>query len=87
VIKNCEFIIGWVEDTLMSFLDLHKGPIAFVHFDMDVYEPTKFVLEAISERLLPGTIILFDEFHGYTGWKFHEKKPWKKLSQLVDINS
>jgi|LakMenEpi03Aug12_release.lakeMendotaPanAssembly.Ray.scaffolds.fasta_scaffold26399_1 hypothetical protein len=73
-IKNCEFIIGWIEDTLDEFLDSHPGPITFVHFDLDVYQPTKFALEAISNRLIPGSIIMFDEFHGYPGWKFHEKR-------------
>lgn len=80
-IDNCDFIVGWVEDTLPEFLKLHQEQIAFVHFDFDVYPPTKFALEAISGRLMPGSIILFDEFHGYPGWRHHEKRA---LEEILD---
>jgi len=74
-IPGCEFVVGWIEDTLPNFLSDHVDEqIAFVHFDLDVYKPTKFALESIREKLQPGCIIMFDEFHGYAGWEFNEKK-------------
>ncbi len=73
-IPNCTFVVGWVEDTLEDFLEQHPSEINFVNFDFDVYQPTKFALSRIVDRFVPGTIVLFDEFHGYPGWQFHEKK-------------
>jgi hypothetical protein len=78
-IKNCEFVVGWVEDTLDKFLNIHQEVVNFAHFDLDVYEPTKFALSAISDRLVPGSIVMFDEFHGYPGWEFHEKKALEEV--------
>ena len=70
----CKWTIGWIEETLEPFLKSNSGSIAFAHFDFDVYEPTKYALQLIRSRLRRGSIIIFDEFHGYPGWKFHEKR-------------
>ena len=64
--------MGWVEETLPVWLAHHPGTITFAHFDMDVYKPTRFALERIAPRLQHGSLLLFDEFHGYPGWQFHE---------------
>jgi hypothetical protein len=45
--KNVIPIIGWVQDTLLPFLEKNKPGINFVHMDMDTYESTKFVLTKI----------------------------------------
>ncbi len=72
---NAELVVGWVEDTLEAFLRRHaKKKVAFLHIDMDVYPPTAFVLRKTRQICVPGTIILFDEFHGYPGWKNYEYK-------------
>lgn len=78
---GCKWVIGWVEETLEPFLESNSGVIAFVHFDFDVYEPTKYALQSIRNRLCRGTIIVFDELHGYPGWQFHEKKA---LDEVLD---
>jgi predicted O-methyltransferase YrrM len=82
-IPNCKFIVGWIEVTLDKFLLNNSSKISFVNFDFDVYQPTKFALERIAERLTPGAIIIFDEFHGYPGWMNHEKKA---LEEVLDPN-
>lgn len=80
-IPNCTFVVGWVEDTLENFLEQHPSNINFINFDFDVYPPTKFALSKVVDRFVPGTIILFDEFHGYPGWQFHEKKALDEVLQ------
>ena len=73
--SNVKLIEGWVEDTFEKFLSEHEGQeIAFVHLDMDTYESTAFILEKIKKRLLPGAIILFDEFYGFPNWEKYEYK-------------
>ena len=49
---NVEPIIGWVEDTLVNFLETHKPKINFVHLDINVYSSSKFVLEKIKPYLI-----------------------------------
>lgn len=73
-ITGCEFIVGWIEDTLEPFLDQHHDKVCFIHFDLDVYAPTRYALSILKERVQPGTIIKFDELHGYPGWAYNEKK-------------
>jgi hypothetical protein len=69
-----KIIKGYVDETLPIFLHNNVTPFALIHFDMDLYKPTKFVLESISNYLNPGTLILFDELHGYVGWRQGELK-------------
>jgi len=66
---NVELVIGWVEDTLGPFLERHRGPVAFVHMDMDIYAPSRHALALLRPRLASGAIILFDEHHGYPNWR------------------
>ena len=83
-IDGCVFIKGWVEETLINFLESNEGPVAFVHFDLDVYAPTKYALEMLKDRLQKGSIIIFDEFHGYPGWELNEKRA---LDEVLDFSN
>jgi hypothetical protein len=65
---------GWIEETLPVFLGTHPGSITFAHFDLDIYESTKAALNLLRDRFAPGSIILFDEFHGYPNWRNGEFK-------------
>ena len=76
---NVELKVGWVEDTLPAFLDENDGTIAFAHMDLDTYSPTAFALGEIKTRLVPGSIVLFDELYGYPGWRHHEFKALKEV--------
>ena len=62
-----EVVEGWFEDTLPI-----DATLDFVHVDSDLYSSAKTVLERINVH--PGTIILFDELFGYTGWEEGEYK-------------
>jgi hypothetical protein len=61
-IKKYEVVPGDVIHTLPSFMERHpETVVAFAYLDMDVYEPTKFVLETLAPRLTRGSILGFDE--------------------------
>jgi len=70
---------GWFADSLPRFLELHQGPIAFVHVDCDVYSSTKTVFEHLGPRLSQGTVIVFDEYFNYPGWQEHEFKAFQEF--------
>lgn len=71
--EKIKIVKGWVEDTLPDFLkNIEK--ISFVHLDMDVYKPTKYVLQSIKGKLADGCLLLFDDFFGFLGWQHHSAK-------------
>ncbi len=76
--NNVKLIDGWVEETLKNFLSNNTKKIAFIHFDLDTYESTSFVLKSLKKDLQPGTIILFDEFYGFPNWEKYEYKAFKE---------
>lgn len=63
---------GWFDQTVPAFLAAHPGDARFVHVDCDLYSSTRTVLEQLAPRLVPGTIIVFDEYFNYHGWREHE---------------
>ena len=76
--KNVKLIDGWVEETAKNFLTKNEKKIAFIHFDLDTYNSTSFVLKLFKDGFQPGTIILFDEFYGFPNWEKYEYKAFKE---------
>jgi hypothetical protein len=33
-----------------------------LHFDLDLYEPTKYALDRLWDLVLPGGVVVFDEY-------------------------
>lgn len=77
---NVELVIGWFDRTLPTFLDQHPGPVSFLHVDCDLYSSTQTVFTQLRERIVPGTIILFDEYFNYPGWELHEFKAFQEFA-------
>lgn len=83
--SNVRLIKGLFSDVLDDFLINHKENIAFLHVDCDLYSSTQCVLSKVRERLVAGTIILFDEFYNYPGYEDGEYKAWIEFSQKYGI--
>ena len=65
---NFEFIKGDVVKTLPSYLKENSGAkIALLHLDLDVYRPTKFVLNKLYKKMSRGGIILIDDYSEIEG--------------------
>jgi hypothetical protein len=63
-------IEGDVIDTVPQFVKDNPGVrISLLHFDLDLYEPTKVGLEYLYDLVVPGGVIIFDEyaFHEFPG--------------------
>jgi hypothetical protein len=57
------FEAGWFQDTLPPFLERFETERQLVvHCDADIYSSTLFVLTQCDQILVPGTIVVFDEF-------------------------
>jgi hypothetical protein len=60
--RNVALHPGFFADTLPGWLEQHPGPAAFIHIDSDLYESARCVFELLEDRIVPGTIIVFDEY-------------------------
>ena len=80
LLANVEIHKGWFENTLPGFRADHAGStISLLHIDCDLYSSTRTVLEQLGDLLLPGSIVVFDEYLNYHGWKNHEFKAWQEF--------
>ena len=62
---------GWFEDTLPPFFAQTSDPIRLLHVDCDLHSSTRTVLAAAAERLVAGSIVVFDDLIGYPGYEAH----------------
>ena len=83
--KNVILIKGWFDQILPTFFAEHPGPIWFISHDADTYEAAKIVFEFTAPKLRPGTVIVFDDYWGYRGWKYGEHKAWAELVSELNI--
>ena len=69
-------IKGNIEETVPHFIKENPGlRICLLHFDCDLYQPTKTALEAFWPLVVPGGVVLFDEYG---------IRPWEGESNAVD---
>ena len=85
-VPGAELVVGWFDATLPGFLAEHPGPVAFLHLDADLYSSTVTVLDALADRLRPGTVVLFDEYFNYPGWEEHEHRAWGEFVERTGIS-
>ena len=62
-IGNIELVKGNILETLDQYLERYPFTrIALLHIDTDVYEPAKYGLEKLFERVVKGGAIVFDDY-------------------------
>jgi hypothetical protein len=62
-LKNYNLIKGDILKTIPEFLS--KNPslkISLLHIDVDVYEPTKVILENLWDRVVKGGVLMLDDY-------------------------
>jgi hypothetical protein len=76
---NVDLVIGLFDDTLPEFVGQHAGPVSYLHVDCDLYSSTKTIFRELGDRIVPGTMIAFDEYWNYPGWQQDEFKAFKEF--------
>ncbi|MGE5207382.1 MAG: TylF/MycF/NovP-related O-methyltransferase [Chlamydiota bacterium] len=86
--KNVCLHRGWFEETIPQFQNRYSDPIAFLHLDADLYSSTKTVFDLLGDRIVQGTVIQFDEFFNYPGWREGEYKAFSEFCAFrkVDVS-
>lgn len=66
--SNFELVKGDVKKTIPNIIKKTSNlKIAFLHLDMDIYEPTKFVLKTLFKYVVKGGVILIDDYNTVFG--------------------
>ena len=61
--KNIELVKGDICKTLPDYLKKNaQMKLALLHIDTDVYEPGRIGLELLYDRVIPGGLIVFDDY-------------------------
>ena len=72
---------GWFDDTLPEYLsDIDSGrKVSYLHVDCDLYSSTQTIFQLLADKIVSGTIIVFDEYFNYPGWQNGEFKAFKEF--------
>lgn len=82
--SNVKLYKGWFEDTIDPWKEQNNDWISYLHIDSDLYSSAKTVLTKLNDRIVPGTLIVFDELINFrlmqkmNTWAQHE---WKALME------
>ena len=67
-IKNFDLIEGDILKTLPNFIKENNNlRIALLHIDVDIYEPTKVILDELYDKVVDGGIIILDDYKVFPG--------------------
>ena len=65
---NCELIEGDICRTVPQYVGEHPElKIALLHIDVDVYQPTKVILDQLFKRVVKGGLVVFDDYGTVAG--------------------
>ena len=76
---NVRLHVGWFDKTLPEFLLTTTENVALLHVDCDIYISTKIIFDILKDRIVAGTVIVFDEYFNYPGWRLHEFKAFQEF--------
>lgn len=78
---RAHLIKGLFDETIATWVKTQEKPLGFIHMDADLYSSTILALNLLSPLIVPGTVILFDEYYNYSGWQNHEHKAFCEYVQ------
>lgn len=65
---NYELVKGDVFNSIPEYISSHPElRISMLHIDVDVYKPSKFILEQLYERVVPGGLVVLDDYSTVSG--------------------
>jgi hypothetical protein len=77
--ENVTLHAGWFADTLPAFLDRHSGAVRFANIDCDLYSSARSVLELLADRIVTGSVIVFDEYLMHQQWREDEFRAFQEI--------
>jgi hypothetical protein len=83
---NVDLHKGGFAETLPAFLARESGGVALLHVDCDLYGSTRTVLDQLAPRIGPGTVIVFDEYFNFIGWRNQEFKAFQEFVTATGVS-
>ncbi|HLZ41046.1 MAG TPA: TylF/MycF/NovP-related O-methyltransferase [Candidatus Sulfotelmatobacter sp.] len=87
--ENVELIEGDICSTVPRYVTQHSElKIALLHVDVDVYRPTQVVLDHMFDRIVPGGLLVLDDYGTVPGETqavdefLHQRKSGLKIEKL-----
>jgi hypothetical protein len=66
--RNTELVPGDINQTVPTYAQAHgELRIALLHIDVDCHEPTRTALEHLFDRVVPGGLVVFDDYGRVAG--------------------
>ena len=66
--KNLELIEGDILQTVPQYVKAHPElKISLLNLDVDIYEPSKVILDELFPRVVKGGVIIFDDYGTFPG--------------------
>lgn len=83
--ENARIWQGMFSDTIPVFASSVNAPLSLLHIDCDLYRSAREVLFGLAGHIRPGTIIVFDEYINYPGWREHEYKAFSEFCAAYEV--
>jgi predicted O-methyltransferase YrrM len=81
VLPNVTLVVGLFDQTLPQFAAEHRhAQASFIHVDCDLYSSTRTIFTHCAQLIGPGTVIVFDEYFNYPGWRRHEYRAFQEFA-------
>jgi tetratricopeptide (TPR) repeat protein len=81
VSENVQLHVGWFEQSIPPFVEMHDEAVRFMNIDCDLYSSTETVLALFHRQIGQGTVLVFDEFIGNVSWQEDELKAFEHAAQ------
>lgn len=87
VLSNAKLHVGLFSKTLPEFIKTldDKQVVSYLHIDCDLYSSTATILDLLETRIRTGTVIVFDEYFNYPGWKNGEFKAFQEFIKRTQM--
>jgi len=72
---NVKLVKGFFKESVPLWCINNTDKIKFLHIDCDLYSSTKEILWLLNSQIVPGTIIVFDEFYPWGDYTLYPE--WK----------
>lgn len=85
VADNVRLVTGWFDQSLPNFLASHTADVSLLHIDCDLYSSTRTIFGTLGHLIRPGTLIVFDEYFNYPGWRDHEHRAFMEFVEARGV--
>lgn len=59
--ENVSLEVGWFESTIPNWMNGTDDSLSLIHIDSDLYSSAKTILNSLNNKIVSGTVIVFDE--------------------------